>query len=70
MINVTENRRGNLSILDNPETHASLGARHITKTNKQNLGKKEQYGPHQQPLKETLNYTNKPFAVEKFRVFS
>ena len=40
MINVTENRRGNLSILDNPETHASLGARHITKTNKQNLGKK------------------------------
>jgi len=58
MINVTENRRGNLSILDNPETHASLGARHITKTNKQNLGKKEQ-----QPLKETLNYTNKPFAV-------
>jgi endonuclease/exonuclease/phosphatase (EEP) superfamily protein YafD len=47
-----------------------LRARHITKTNKQNLGKKEQYGPHQQPLKETLNYTNKPFAVEKFRVFS
>jgi len=69
MINVTENRRGSLSILDNPETHASLGTSHITKTNKQYLEKK-QYGPHQQPLKETLNYTNKPFAGETCRVFS
>jgi hypothetical protein len=69
MINVTENRRGNLSILDNPDTIARKTHNEDKQTNKLRE-KKSNTDPHQQPLKETLNYTNKPFAVEKFRVFS